>query len=75
MLARFWNDASLLIRSGDRRTTPLLEVTDLHVEFDTYGGTVHAVRGATSVSKPAKRWRSSANRAAASRSPCRASWV
>ncbi len=28
-------------------TTPLLEVTDLHVEFDTYGGTVHAVRGAT----------------------------
>jgi oligopeptide/dipeptide ABC transporter ATP-binding protein len=28
-------------------TAPLLEVTDLHVEFDTYGGTVHAVRGAT----------------------------
>ena len=27
--------------------TPLLEVTDLHVEFDTYGGTVHAVRGAS----------------------------
>jgi oligopeptide/dipeptide ABC transporter ATP-binding protein len=26
-------------------TTPLLEVDDLHVEFDTYGGTVHAVRG------------------------------
>jgi oligopeptide/dipeptide ABC transporter ATP-binding protein len=26
-------------------TAPLLEVTDLHVEFDTYGGTVHAVRG------------------------------
>jgi oligopeptide/dipeptide ABC transporter ATP-binding protein len=24
---------------------PLLEVDDLHVEFDTYGGTVHAVRG------------------------------
>ena len=23
----------------------LLEVSDLHVEFDTYGGTVHAVRG------------------------------
>ncbi len=23
----------------------MLEVTDLHVEFDTYGGTVHAVRG------------------------------
>ena len=23
----------------------LLSVTDLHVEFDTYGGTVHAVRG------------------------------
>ncbi len=28
-------------------TTPLLEVKDLHVEFDTYGGTVHAVRGAS----------------------------
>ncbi len=28
-------------------SAPLLEVTDLHVEFDTYGGTVHAVRGAT----------------------------
>ncbi len=26
-------------------TQPLLEVADLHVEFDTYGGTVHAVRG------------------------------
>jgi oligopeptide/dipeptide ABC transporter ATP-binding protein len=26
-------------------TAPLLEVEDLHVEFDTYGGTVHAVRG------------------------------
>ncbi len=26
-------------------TRPLLEVVDLHVEFDTYGGTVHAVRG------------------------------
>src|SRR5512143_3368964 len=28
-------------------TAPLLEVSDLHVEFDTYGGTVHAVRGAS----------------------------
>ena len=26
---------------------PLLEVNDLRVEFDTYGGTVHAVRGAS----------------------------
>ena len=26
-------------------TQPLLDVADLHVEFDTYGGTVHAVRG------------------------------
>jgi oligopeptide/dipeptide ABC transporter ATP-binding protein len=26
-------------------TAPLLEVTDLRVEFDTYGGTVQAVRG------------------------------
>jgi oligopeptide/dipeptide ABC transporter ATP-binding protein len=26
-------------------SAPLLEVADLHVEFDTYGGTVHAVRG------------------------------
>ena len=31
--------------SESRMTTPLLEVNDLHVEFDTYGGTVHAVRG------------------------------
>jgi oligopeptide/dipeptide ABC transporter ATP-binding protein len=28
-------------------TRALLEVEDLHVEFDTYGGTVHAVRGAS----------------------------
>ncbi len=28
-------------------SAPLLEVVDLHVEFDTYGGTVHAVRGAS----------------------------
>ncbi|MGB4247114.1 MAG: ATP-binding cassette domain-containing protein, partial [Pseudohongiellaceae bacterium] len=26
-------------------TAPLLEVKDLHVEFDTYGGIVKAVRG------------------------------
>ena len=26
-------------------TSPLLQVEDLHVEFDTYGGTVQAVRG------------------------------
>jgi oligopeptide/dipeptide ABC transporter ATP-binding protein len=26
-------------------SAPLLAVDDLHVEFDTYGGTVHAVRG------------------------------
>ena len=26
-------------------TAPLLQVADLHVEFDTYGGTVQAVRG------------------------------
>jgi oligopeptide/dipeptide ABC transporter ATP-binding protein len=26
-------------------SNPLLTVEDLHVEFDTYGGTVHAVRG------------------------------
>ena len=25
--------------------TPVLSVRDLRVEFDTYGGTVHAVRG------------------------------
>lgn len=29
----------------DSNTTPLLEVQDLKVEFDTYGGTVQAVRG------------------------------
>ena len=27
------------------RCSPLLEVEDLHVEFDTYGGTIEAVRG------------------------------
>ena len=26
-------------------SAPLLEVQNLHVEFDTYGGTVQAVRG------------------------------
>jgi oligopeptide/dipeptide ABC transporter ATP-binding protein len=33
-------------------TTPLLEVEDLHVEFDTYGGTVHAVRGVSFTVEP-----------------------
>ncbi|MEZ5559457.1 MAG: ATP-binding cassette domain-containing protein [Pseudomonadales bacterium] len=28
-------------------TAPLLEIEDLKVEFDTYGGTVQAVRGVT----------------------------
>ena len=31
--------------STDHSTPALLEVRDLEVEFDTYGGTVHAVRG------------------------------
>ena len=29
----------------DQVSSPLLDVQDLEVEFDTYGGTVHAVRG------------------------------
>jgi oligopeptide/dipeptide ABC transporter ATP-binding protein len=33
---------------------PVLEVTDLHVEFDTYGGTVKAVRGASFSVAPGK---------------------
>jgi oligopeptide/dipeptide ABC transporter ATP-binding protein len=31
--------------SSPRTSTPILSVRDLRVEFDTYGGTVHAVRG------------------------------
>ncbi len=33
-------------------TAPLLEVADLHVEFDTYGGIVHAVRGVSFTVEP-----------------------
>ncbi len=52
----------------DAQPAPLLDVDDLHVEFDTYGGIVQAVRGVELQRRtPAKRWRSSANRVAASR--------
>jgi oligopeptide/dipeptide ABC transporter ATP-binding protein len=35
-------------------TEPVLEVRDLHVEFDTYGGIVHAVRGVSFDVHPGK---------------------
>jgi hypothetical protein len=54
---------------------PLLAVDDLHVEFDTYGGIVKAVRVSASMSTQAGRWRLSANRDAESPSRSRASWT
>ena len=33
------------LRTGLQTAAPILSVRDLHVEFDTYGGTVQAVRG------------------------------
>jgi hypothetical protein len=44
---------------------PLLEVNNLHVQLQTQRGPAEAVRGIA-----AKRWASSANPAAASRSRC-----
>ncbi|CAM3457037.1 hypothetical protein HYSC106933_06585 [Hydrogenibacillus schlegelii] len=49
----------------------LLEVEDLVVSFRTYAGKVHAVRGVSFASMPARRWRSSANRGAEKASPFR----
>lgn len=42
-------------------TENILEVTDLCVEFETFGGTVQAVRGVSFAVKAGKPWQLSAN--------------
>ena len=45
---------SISAQTTTTRSEPLLEVRDLRVEFDTYGGTVQAVRGIDVSVEPGK---------------------